>query len=265
MKTKLLNPKSIGLFMLTALCYTNVSIAQNSSSNNTSSDGMQRFTLEYVSLDGLNVTRELQLNFSSITSDSFDEGYDTKNLNVLADDLNLILDGELMTAQAYGPITEEKLVPLVLQSTGNHDFTIQLTSMNNMGDRSIRLKDKYTESIYDLRSGDAFQFSSDSGFFADRFEIFFKTQTLSQSEFELENVDINFITNSNTMIIDNPKNVKISNVEMYAISGQIVDNKIIENENQRFEYTLNNVSTGIYIVRLITETNSILTKKIIVR
>lgn len=265
MKTKLLNPKSIGIFMLTALCYTNVSLAQNSSSNNTSSDGMQRFTLEYVNLDGLNVTRELQLNFSSITSDSFDEGYDTKNLNVLADDLNLILDGELMNAQAYGPITEDKLVPLVLQSTGNYDFTIQLTSMDNMGDQSIRLKDNYSGSIYDLRSGDVFQFSSDSGSFSDRFTVFFKSQTLSQSEFELENLDINFITNSNTMIINNPKNVKISNIEMYAISGQMVDNKIIYNENQRVEYTLSDMNTGIYIVRLITETNSILTKKIIIK
>lgn len=264
MKTKLLNLKNVALFVLLAFSYTQVSIAQNTSSNNVA-DEMQRFTLEFISLDGLDVARELQLSFSSMTSDSFDDGYETKNLDVLADDLNLILDEELMLAQAYGPITEEKLVPLVLQSTGNYDFTIQLTSMDNMGDQSIRLRDKYTGNIYDLRSGDAFQFSSDSGFFTDRFEIFFKTQTLSHSQFELENIDINFIVNSNTMIINNPKNVKISNVEMYAISGQMVENKIIENENQRIEYTLSNMSTGIYIVSLITETKGVLTKKILVK
>jgi hypothetical protein len=264
MKTKLLNLKNHGLFVLLAFCYTHVLIAQNTSSNNVA-DEMQRFTLEFISLDGLDVARELQLSFSSVTSDSFDDGYETKNLDVLADDLNLILDEELMLAQAYGPITEEKLVPLVLQSTGNYDFTIQLTSMDNMGDQSIRLRDKYTGNIYDLRSGDAFEFSSDSGFFTDRFEIFFKTQTLSQSQFELENIDINFIANSNTIIITNPKNVKISNIEMYTISGQMVENKIIENENQHIEYTLSNMSTGIYIVSLITETKGILTKKILVK
>ncbi|MDY2586313.1 T9SS type A sorting domain-containing protein [Winogradskyella aquimaris] len=264
MKTKLLNQKNIWLFMLVLICYTSVSIAQNSSSNNSASDEMQGFKLEFITLDGLEISRELRLSFSSITSDGFDEGFDTKNLNVLSDDLNLVLDGELMNAQAYGPITEDKSVPLVLQSTGNYDFTIQLTSMENMGDQSIRLKDNYTESVYDLRSGDIFQFSSASGSFEDRFNIFFKSQTLSQSDLELQGLNLNFINGSNTMIINNPKNVKISNIEMYAVSGQMVENKIFENENQRVQYTLSHMTAGIYIVRVITETNSILTKKIIV-
>ena len=70
MKTKLLNLKNHGLFVLLAFCYTHVLIAQNTSSNNVA-DEMQRFTLEFISLDGLDVARELQLSFSSVTSDSF--------------------------------------------------------------------------------------------------------------------------------------------------------------------------------------------------
>ncbi|WP_422106937.1 T9SS type A sorting domain-containing protein [Winogradskyella sp.] len=263
MKTLLLKKRHILLLILIAFCYNTRIYAQGASG--VTSDGKQSFTIAFNSLDGSNVTRELQLSFSEMTSDGFDEGYEIKNLEVLADDLNLILDNELMLAQAYGPINEDKVVPLVLQSTGNYNFTIQLTAMENMGDQSIRLRDNFTGDYFDLRGYEAFEFASDEGVFLGRFEIFFKTATLSQTDFESENIAIRYVNNTNTIAISNPNNKDVKRIEIFNVSGKKVYGNNTMNNERFINYKVNHLLTGIYIIRLVADNNTALSKKVFIK
>ena len=259
MKTLLLKKRPMVLLMIMAFCY-NATTAQSSPDSS-----MQNFTLAFQSLDGSNTTRELQLSFSETTSDGFDEGYEIKNLEVLADDLNLILNDELMSAQAYGPINEDKVVPLVLESTGNYNFTIGLVTMENMGSQSIRLRDNFTGEYFDLRSYEAFEFSSDAGTFLDRFEVFFKSTTLSQTDIEIEQMDIRYISGTNTIAVANPNHRAVKRMEVFNISSQKVYTNGIVHNTPSINYQVGPLVTGVYIIRLVTEGNTSITQKLFIR
>jgi hypothetical protein len=227
---------------------------------------MQTMRIEFNSVDGPAVSRQLDLSFSEHTSDEFDEGYDTKNFEVEADDLNLLLHGEPMTEQAYGPITEDKSVPLVLQTSGNYTYTIQLTHTQNMNETDIHLKDNLTGEHFNLKSGDKYEFSSAEGYFPNRFDLIYKTQSVSLSvkDYAVEGLDVYYAFNSNKLVMVNQKNHAIKSLELYNITGKSVYNNQNLNNGATNAITLNNLSTGVYIVRVLTNENGLLTKKIIV-
>ncbi len=261
MKQLLLKHKFALTVMLMLSTFTQFIFAQNSSDNAQNFE-MQSFTIEFNSLNGPAASRTLELSFSESTSDDFDDGYDTKNLQLLPDDLNLLLNGEFYTTQAYSEINEEKIVDLVFQASGSYNYSIQLTALENMGAQNLELRDNLNEVTFDLRSGEAFEFSSESGYFPGRFQITFKTTTLSQNEFDIENLDVRYINDTNSITISNPNNIDIKQVEVFNIAGQkVYDNNTVSNESS-INFKLNNLFTGAYIIKLVTNDNSILTQKI---
>ena len=124
------------------------------------------------------------LGFSNFTTDGFDYGYDADYSGESTDDLSLILEENLMVMQAYGSITEDKSVPLMLKTSGDYNYEIKATQFNNFTeDQPVYLKDNFTSSYFDLRQGIAYEFSSTEGEFNERFEIVFQEEeTLSTVE-----------------------------------------------------------------------------------
>lgn len=263
MKTRLLKKENILSIILLIFCASQNIKAQNGSTVN--AEEMQSFKIELNSVDGPTVNRELLLSFSENTSDNYDEGYDTKNLHLLDDDLNLLLNGEYFTSQAYSAIAEDKVVPLVFQASGSYSYTIELTWSENLGDQNVELKDNLLDVSFGLRSGQAYTFSSVDGYFPGRFQLTFKTTTLSQTDFELENVDFYYANDIDAIVVSNPENVKINSVEMFNIlGGKVYGNQNIKNQVSE-QFPIRNLNTGIYIIRLVTENNRLLTKKILIK
>lgn len=262
MKTLLLKNQNI-LFLAFIAFFS----AQAQGTSDTEADDIQMMRIEFNTVDGPEASRELQLSFSENTSDDYESGLDIKNLDVSHDDLNLGLNGEELTDQAYGPITEDKSVPLLLRSSGSYTFTIKLTVTENMEGQDLYLKDNLTGAYFDLKQGLAYEFTSLEGNFPNRFDILFKTQstTLSQINHKIEGLDVRYAMNSNTLVVLNSKNKKITSIELYNIFGQTayVNTNLEEGNSNRIQ--LRNLSTGAYIVRLVTADNGILTKKIIVK
>lgn len=260
MKTILLKKEQILFFIILIFCTSQDINAQNGSNDNASS--MQSFQLEFSSVDGPEVVRELQLTFSDHTSDSFDDGYDTKNLNLMQDDLNLTLNGEFYTSQAYSSITEDKIVDLVFQASGSYEYSIELRDMVDMGDQNIELRDNLLGTSFDLRSEGAYIFSADEGYYPNRFQLTFKTTTLSTTDLEIDNIDVRYINNTNTISISNPKNLGVKNVEMYNMSGQLVYKNNMSHQESLIKYQVRNINTGVYIITMATDNNKFVTKKI---
>ncbi|MFC0603233.1 T9SS type A sorting domain-containing protein [Winogradskyella pulchriflava] len=263
MKTILLKKEQILSIMILIFCGSQNIIAQTGTSE--SAETMQSFHLEFKNVDGPAVNRQLQLSFSENTSDSFDEGYDTKNLNLMQDDLNLLLNGEFFTTQAYSPITEDKIVPLALQTSGNYTYTIELIWSENLGDRNVEIKDNLLGTSFGLRNGQAYQFTSSEGYFPNRFQITFKTTTLSQADFDIQNIDFYYSMDSGSIVVSNPENRNIKGIEIYSILGQQVFSNQASNNNANITYEVKNMNAGIYIIRLVTENNGILTKKVLLK
>jgi hypothetical protein len=263
MKTRLLKKEQILSLIILICCGAQYIKAQSASSDNTSS--MQSFQLIFNSVDGPTTTRELELSFSDHTSDNFEEEYDTKNLELMYDDLNLILNGEFFTSQAYSSITEDKVVDLVFQASGNYNYTIKLNGMENMGNRNIELKDNLLDTTFDLRGGGTYEFSSVNGYFPNRFQITFKTTTLSQTDFDIDSIAMRYVNDNNTILVLNPTNQSVRGIEMFSITGKQVYSSSTLNNSNSIAYKVKNLNTGIYILKLETENNGLITKKVLVK
>ncbi|MBV7268839.1 LamG-like jellyroll fold domain-containing protein [Winogradskyella luteola] len=238
-----------------------------SNAETTTENLMQKLRLEFNSVDGPATRRELLLGFSEETSDGFDYGYDAKNVEEYDDDLNLILGDELMTIQAYSAITEDKVVPLNLKTSGTYNYTIKLTETENIPeDQDMFIKDNLTGEYYDLRSDQPFEFSSEAGEFANRFEVVFQEQSesLSINDSTLENLNFYYAMGRDKIVVLNPNSIEIKTFELYNIVGQSVY-KTVAYQGTYNEYDVNGLSTGAYIMRLNTLENGVLTKKVVVK
>lgn len=243
--------------------------AKANTNNNSEADEniMKKMRLEFNSVNGPETRRELLLGFSDFTTDDFDYGYDAVNTEVYNDDLNLLLNGENMTMQAYGPITQDKVIPLNLKASGSFNYTIQITEMEHFDDsQEVYLKDNVTGDYFNLRNNQIYEFSSDAGEFANRLEVVFQneSESLSQIDETLEELYFYFANGRNKIVVLNPNNIELKHIEVYNILGQSVykNNNIYQATYNEFE--LNNLGAGNYIIQLTTKDNTSLTKKIII-
>ncbi len=226
---------------------------------------MQKIRLEFKSIVGPDTRRELLLGFSDNTTDGFDYGYDAECDDINNNDLNLNLEGKNMNIQAYGPLSSEKVVPLNFKSSADNTFVISITDMEHIEeDQDIFIKDNLTGAYFDLRQGD-YEFQSESGKFNSRLEIVFQNEskTLSTEEATFTENYIYYKNKTNTLYAKKLSS-EVKRLAVINMRGQT----ILEDENvsrNRLEsgYKFSNMATGAYIVCMRTETNEVLTKKIV--
>ncbi|MCA0131462.1 LamG-like jellyroll fold domain-containing protein [Winogradskyella alexanderae] len=230
---------------------------------------MQTIRLEFTSVDGPDTRRELLLGFSNFTTEDFDYGYEAKNTDEGNDDLNLVFNDELMTIQAYSAISEDKSVPLKLTASGNYNYAIRLTEMENIGeDQELYLRDNLTGTYYDLRNSEQpYEFTSESGEFADRFEVVFSQQseTLSQTEHKIEELKLYYAMGRKKIVVLNPNSAEVSNISVIDILGKTVYSNNNPYPGSYGEYDMHGLVAGTYIVQLITADGFSVAKKIIVK
>lgn len=244
---------------------------QQASTEQTNTDSednlMQKIRLEFNSVDGPQTRRELLLGFSDFTSDEYDYGYDAKNTGMNDDDLNLLMNSDYCTIQAYESITDDKVVPLALQASGTYSYTIKLTQLENISDdQDIYLKDNLTNTYHNLRDNGPYEFLSEAGGFNDRLEIVFQneSETLSVEDTDFDGIKCYYAMNRNKIVVMNPNNEDIKRIEVINMLGQSVYSTV-GYEGSYNEYDLQGFTSGTYIINLTTATNTTLTKKIIVK
>jgi hypothetical protein len=209
-------------------------------------------------------SRSFVLAFSDITTDGYDYGYDARTIDPQVDDLNSFLGDEKMIIQSFGPITDDKVVDLVFNSTGNYDYALEIVEIVNLqDDRPIYLRDNLTNTYFNLQSG-AYNFSSDiAGEDSDRFDIVFEEETLSNED-ELYNDVLIFVNNASKRLYVKGLTEPIENLFLTNILGQnIIDFKNIDNNSLENGLYIGELSSGLYMVNFTSQDNLHISKKII--
>ena len=227
----------------------------------------QKIRLEFNSTSGPETRRELLLGFSNLTSDAYDYGYDSESDEINNNDLNLNLKGKNMNIQAYGPITDDKVVPLNFKSSGDNAFEIRISDLKNIAeDQVVFIRDNLTGAYFDLTGEDAvYSFSSEQGVFNTRLEIVFQgeQQSLSAEEASFTENYVYYQMKTNTLYAKK-LNSDISKLALVSMRGQtILEYENVSKEALQDGLQFSNLSTGAYVVCLRTDTNEVLTKKII--
>ncbi|MDN3664748.1 T9SS type A sorting domain-containing protein [Algibacter miyuki] len=226
---------------------------------------MQKIRLEFYSKSGSSFAKELLMGFSDYTSDAYDYGYDAECNETSADDFCLVLNGMEMSIQAYAGITEDKVVPLNFESSGDHEFEIKISETMNLGEgQSVYLRDNLTQTYFDLRQDASYSFTSKAGVFNNRFEMVFQISAISLSSDidKFTEASIRFVGRSNTLYVKT-KNSNKTQLILYNMNGQVVFQQGNLSSNQLKDgVVFNGLKTGVYVVALNSENNTMVTKKI---
>jgi hypothetical protein len=110
--------------------------AINTSLGNTNGQSSQTSTIQKIRINfvtPLGYTRQLLLGFTSdnSASDSFDYGYDARNIEDFPDDMNWLIDNDRYIIQGVGAFDETKKYPLGLFLTNSGSVDMSLNSLEN--------------------------------------------------------------------------------------------------------------------------------------
>lgn len=190
-----------------------------------------------------------------------------ENPEINNNDLCLNLDGKNMNIQAYGDISDDKVVPLNFKSSGDNSFEIKITEMENIDtSQAIYLRDNLTGTYFDLTQDTAYQFSSNPGIFNERFEIVFQSeaQTLNVEESQTSE---NFVYYQRTeqKLYAKKLNASVRRIALVNMLGQTaLEFNNVSQEELRNGLSISNLSSGAYVAYFRTDTHEVLTKKIVV-
>ena len=215
------------------------------------------------------LSRELVLGFSDFTSDGFDYGYDSRPNKFNTNDLATSLNGEEMVIQAYSEITDDKIVDLILNADGNHDYGIRLLDTDNIEEsQDIFIYDTLENIYFDLTNDSMYEFNTASGRDTERFKLVFRNDNdpaLSQEEYDADNVLIYLKQSENILYVKGLKD-DIKRLTVVNILGQEVnvynDLSINTIENG---LKLSELSSGVYIVNIEQDNGLRLSKKITIK
>ncbi|NRA93355.1 MAG: T9SS type A sorting domain-containing protein, partial [Psychroserpens sp.] len=164
-----------------------------------------------------------------------------------------------------GSITADKVVPLSLSASGSYNYRISATEFVDFEeDQQVYLKDHLTGVYFGLRSGQAYEFSSEAGNFATRFEIVFQSEETLSTEVTSYEYHLIYYNNQSDKLIGKGFEKQIDQLRLFNILGQtILSMDDINLQELDSGIQLSNVTTGTYVVYLKTD-NQVTTKKIII-
>ncbi len=211
-------------------------------------------------------SRNFVLAFSDVATDGFDYGYDARTIDPQDEDMNSFIEDEKMVIQTYAPITDDKVIDLVFNSTGTYDYTLEIIELENIAeDQDIYLRDNLTDTYFDLRSGQ-YSFSSEfNGEDTERFDIVFQSgDTLDTEEFANDDTLI-FVNNTEDMLYVKGLTTQAKQLSITSMLGQNIktynniNNQVLENG-----INISSLSSGIYLVSVLTDNNQSIDKKVII-
>ena len=212
-------------------------------------------------------TRRFVLGFGDNATDGLDYGLDGGLIiDKPEDDMGSLLNGEQYVIQALAPITPEKVVDLTLNASGNYTYSLKIVEFQNIAeDQEIYLKDNLTNTYFDLRNEQAYNFTSVAGEFSDRFDIVFQSgETLSNEEFTNDNTLI-YVNNIEDMLYVKGLSNQAKQLNITNMLGQTIKTYAnITTQQLQNGINISSLSTGVYVVSVQTENNLTIDKKIII-
>ena len=184
---------------------------------------------------------------------------------------------ESLNSDAYWPQNTKKLVaqanaydlnlaiPVVLNLNNQQLIRFRIFDVQNFdNNQPIYIHDKVNDTYVNLQSQN-FEINLPAGNYTDRFEVVFvEANTLSTDEFAENNFNVIQNNNTSELVVLNPKKLDIENIKLYDVSGKIIFNEIVKNNNERLSYSTKNLSDGVYLAQTTLSNNNTTTKKVIV-
>ncbi|ARV07428.1 hypothetical protein BTO04_12335 [Polaribacter sp. SA4-10] len=209
--------------------------------------------------------REIGISFHETNSFAFDKGYDSEIYDLSATDMYWKFPNDDLAYVIAGvqEVTPSLEVPLGIKMGYNGSISIMIDDIKNI-DQDIFIKDKLTNQTQKINNASA-TYQLEEGSYLDRFVLSFSEESvLSNDNFDLVVDNIKVYVNNNSILISKDDEVNIKNVSLYSLLGKKVRLwEIIKNKKSYSLKIENQISTGVYIVKIKTSKGEV-NKKIII-
>lgn len=209
-------------------------------------------------------TRQLLQNFHDTATPNEDYGLESNMYSTLNSDAYWTQNSKKLVTQANA-YDLNLAIPVVLNLNNQQLIRFRIFDVQNFdNNQPIYLHDKVNDTYVNLQSQN-FEINLPAGNYTDRFEVVFvEANTLSTDEFAENNFNVIQNNNTSELVVLNPKKLDIENIKLYDVSGKIIFNKIVKNNNERLSYSTKNLSDGVYLVQTTLSNSNTTTKKVIV-
>ena len=242
--------------------------AFNNAEDSFTQEQFMKLRLGYNSTD--NYHRQILLGFmNEHATAGFDNGYDALSIETLTNDMYFINGTDKLNINGDGYFDVNKDYPLGVKNATAGNVTFVVDGKENFDNaQEIYIYDNVT-SIYHSIKDQNFQINLPVGTFDTRFSLRFKNSaSLGTIDNQIVDHGITVLhSQANNMI--NIKNelqeVSVKSVMLFNLLGQTITTWKIYNQNQTdIQLRITDVSTGTYIIKVLTDGGEI-TKKILVK
>ncbi|WGD34158.1 LamG-like jellyroll fold domain-containing protein [Olleya sp. YS] len=237
--------------------------AENTTAQNYNSDDRLKIRLGLNSVNGIH--RQLLVTQDQNAKSGYDWGYDGELTESQIDDMYWIIDNNNYIIQGTDVIDVNTVLPIGLKTDTAGNNTITIDALENVpADLDIYVHDILNGTYHDLRQTD-YVVNLGAGEHLNRFEIVFDTPEALSIEDDVLESDINiYYSNSlQSIVVNNPKLNNIKSVNLYSILGQHITNFSEVDTQDYIELNTGKLSTGSYIITLLTNEGEI-SKKVLV-
>jgi hypothetical protein len=205
------------------------------------------------------------LGFADGFTDGFDHAADAPSISASSPfSFYNVLDG---ATEEFGmSLTKfdlNKGYPVAFRNKATTKFKLKVyeTLYGFDNSQKIFMHDKLTNVYHDIKNG-VFEIELPAGNLKDRFEITFTDGKLSNDDNDVAYFEV-FQNNKNKMLtIKNPELLSIKECKLFDVSGKIIFAKLDLGNGESYEFATSNLSTGVYVVRMLTENNQQIVKKV---
>jgi hypothetical protein len=241
---------------------TNPTVATNSANNNANdtfaTEAFMKLRLGYISTN--NYHRQILLGFmDDNATPGFDEGYDGLSIETLTNDMYFMQGTSKLNIQGDGFFNTNNIYPLGVKNATAGNVKFKIESKENFSEnQEIYIHDNLNNQYHSIKSQD-FEINLPAGVIENRFSLRFTNgSSLGTTDNEIQN-EIGIIHSQSNNVIT------IKNELLFNMIGQQIMTWDIENPGQTtIDLPVTNVSTGAYIVKVITDKGDA-SKKIMVK
>lgn len=238
---------------------------ENNDDDSYAEDLFLKIRLGYTSQN--NYHRQVLLGFMNENATSgLDYGYDGILFDEQTNDMAFLHGTKKLMIQGDGYFNTNNVYPVVVKSNVAGTVKFMIDGLENFdSEQAIYIYDNDTNTYHDIRN-EMFEVAIPVGENSSRFSLRFTQETLSMNENAITEINITHVQNGNLLTINNESlDITVKKIDLFNIIGQFIVNWDVENEEQqKIQIPIQNLSSGTYIAKIQTS-NGFISKKIIVK
>ncbi|WP_290864690.1 T9SS type A sorting domain-containing protein [Flavobacterium sp.] len=203
------------------------------------------------------------LAFDPTSTDGVDRA-DSSSPNESPANSYFVIDGNEYIIEVM-PFDIDKKIPIGFRNNAEVNYKITVNEMINLPEvTNVYLHDKTTDLYHDIKNS-LYDVTLPAGTYNTRYEITFKNGALGVGDTENQGFLIQQDNVNKKIIIKNPSQIELANCSLYDVVGKLVFNKDKLGTQTTYTFSTNDLSNGIYIVKLTTNDKTEKGQKIIVK